>query len=165
VQAGQPVALTFDSVSNKEYHGKVSEVSSVGTTDQGVVNFNVTVDMSDADQQVKPGMTAAASIISDELNNVLLVPNRAVRTINGQQVVYVLRNNNPTPVNVTLGKSSDTESELLSGDLKEGDPIVLNPPTNLFQQGGGPRGGFGGGGGGQDIGGAGAQSTQSSTNP
>ncbi len=62
VKVGQPVTMTFDAIQGKEYHGKVTEVATVGESVQGVVNFPVTVEMSDADQQVKPGMTAAVQI-------------------------------------------------------------------------------------------------------
>jgi HlyD family secretion protein len=148
IQVGQPVSLSFDSILGREYQGKVTEVAAVGEVDEGVVNFNVTVELSDADEQVKPGMTAAVNIVASELKDVLLVPNRAVRTLEGDRVVYVLRNGEPEPVRVTLGKTSDTNSQVLEGDLKEGDPIVLNPPTNFsFGPGGGGPGGGGPGGG------------------
>ncbi|HJQ13111.1 MAG TPA: efflux RND transporter periplasmic adaptor subunit, partial [Anaerolineales bacterium] len=54
VSIGQPVTLTFDAILGKEYHGKVIEVSQAGTVDQGVVNFTVTVELTDADDAVKP---------------------------------------------------------------------------------------------------------------
>jgi len=47
---------------------------------------------------------------------------------------------------ITLGASSDTMSEVVSGDLKKGDQVILNPPATFTQ---GPQGGggmFGGGG-------------------
>jgi HlyD family secretion protein len=65
VRAGQPVRLTFDAAYGKEYRGRVVEVAPVGTETEGVVNFLVTVELEDADQQVKPGMTASAEIIID----------------------------------------------------------------------------------------------------
>jgi HlyD family secretion protein len=46
-------------------------------------------------------------------------------------VVYVLRNEVAVPVNIEIGATSDTDSELVSGDIKEGDLIILNPPSNL----------------------------------
>jgi HlyD family secretion protein len=97
----------------------------------GLVNFTVTVELLDADQDIRPGMTAAANIIIEQIPDALLVPNRAVRLRNGQRVVYVLKNNIPTPVNITIGASSDNFSEILEGDLVEGDILVLNPPTEL----------------------------------
>jgi len=143
VQIGQPVALTFDAILGKSYNGKVVEVAQAGDSVQGAVNFTVTVELTDSDANVKPGMTAAVTITVKQVNNVLLVPNRAVRLVNDQRVVYILVNGLPQEVKVTLGASSDTTSEVISGDLKAGDLIILNPPSTLFTQ---PSGGGGGGG-------------------
>jgi HlyD family secretion protein len=145
VQVGQPVVVTFDAVLGREYHGKVVEVSGVGTSVQSVVNFNVTVELTDPDVDVKPGMTASVTITIQSLDNVLLIPNRAVHLINGQRMVYVLRNGQLSEIPVTLGASDNTMSELTSGALSAGDVLVLNPPLNFTPgQGGGGRM-FGGG--------------------
>jgi HlyD family secretion protein len=137
IQTGQAVTLIFDAISNKEYHGVVSEVSPVGAAIQGVVDFTVTVELTDADQAVRPGMTAAVNIVVNELNDVLLAPNRAVRVQEGKRVVFVLRNGTLEPVEITLGASSETHSEVIAGELSEGDAIVLNPPA-VFEQSGPP---------------------------
>jgi HlyD family secretion protein len=137
VAVGQSAILAFDAVLGKEYNGKVVEVGQAGDTLQGVVSFTVTIELTDADEQVKPGMTAAVSVIVEEVTGALLVPNRAVRLVDGERVVYILKDGLPVPVSVQLGASSDTMSVLLGGDLKEGDEIVLNPPS--FS--GGPFGG------------------------
>jgi HlyD family secretion protein len=137
IQAGQSVSLIFDAISNQEYHGAVTEVALVGTTNQDVVDFTVTVELSDADQAVKPGMTAAVNIVVSQLQDVLLVPNRAVRLLNSQRVVYVLRGDKPEAVQVQLGASSETSSQVTGGDLKEGDLILLNPPA-VFEPNGPP---------------------------
>jgi HlyD family secretion protein len=128
----QPVILTFDAIPGVDYTGQVNQVSPVGVTTQGVVEFLITVRLEDPDEMVKPGMTAAVNIVVNRLNNVVLVPNRAVRLDNGQRVVYLLRNNNLEMVSVTLGASSDTMSEVVNGQLQVGESIVLNPPTNFF---------------------------------
>ncbi len=135
VTEGQPVVLTFDAVLGTEYHGKIVDVPPVGQAVQGVVNFTVTVELTDADEAVKPGMTAAVTIVVSELEDVLLVPNRAVRFRDGKRVVYVLREGQPQPVPITLGASSETYSEVTGGDLKEGEAIILNPPAQFEQQG------------------------------
>lgn len=137
IQVGQPVNLSFDAILDKQYNGLVSQVSPVGDILQGVVEFKVTVELTDADQNVKPGMTAAVNIVVDQLTDTLLVPNRAVRVVDGQRVVYILSNNQLQAVKVTLGASSDTQSQVTDGDLKVGDQIVLNPPQDLFGTGGG----------------------------
>jgi len=143
IRVNQPVTLSFDAISDKEYRGVVSQVSAVGDVLQGVVEFNVVVELTDADEQVKPGMTAAVNIIVEEINNVLLVPNRAVRVVDGQRVVYILKDGSLQEVRVTLGASSETESQVLEGDLKAGDQIVLNPPQDFFSGSGGAPFGMG----------------------
>jgi HlyD family secretion protein len=144
VSVGQPVTLTFDAILGREYHGEVAEVAQTGTSVQGVVSFKVTVELTDADQNVKPGMTAAVNITVKELRDVVLVPNRAVRLSDGKRVVYLLSGGQPVKTEIRLGSSSDTMSVLSGGDVKEGDIIILNPPVE-FQPGGGPGGGgFGG---------------------
>jgi multidrug efflux pump subunit AcrA (membrane-fusion protein) len=140
IQAGQPVELSFDAILNRQYQGLVNQVAPVGDAIQGVVQFNVAVELTDADASVKPGMTAAVNIVVQQVSDALLVPNRAVRLVNGQRVVYVLSNNQLKEVTVTLGASSDAESQVLAGDLKVGDQVVLNPPQDLFSTRGGPFG-------------------------
>ena len=137
IRVGQDASLVFDAILNKTYQGKVKEVSPVGTITQGVVDFIVTIELTDADQDVKPGMTAAVNIVVNMLSDVLLVPNRAVRLSGGKRIVYVLRDGQNVTVPVTLGASSETYSEVIEGELKVGDEVILNPPT-VFEQNGPP---------------------------
>lgn len=135
ISAGQPVILAFDAILGTEYQGEVVEVSPVGVQQQGLVSFEVTIQVVDADEEVRPGLTAAVQIIVRQVEDVLLIPNRAVRWVSGEQVVYVsTAGENATlegvmKVPVVLGASSDEYSELLDGELKEGDFVVLNPPS------------------------------------
>ncbi len=147
ISESQEVMLTFDAILAQEFNGVVVEVSPVGVSQQGIVSFKVTVELKDADEQIKPGMTAAVNIVVSQLENVLLVPNRAVRVVDGERVVYILDKGSLERVEITLGASSDTHSEVTGGDLKKGDLIVLNPPNYIEQNGfgGGPFGGRGGG--------------------
>ena len=126
---GQAATLTFDAILGKEYKGEIVEVGQAGDNVQGVVNFTVTIELTDADELVKPGMTAAVNIVVQEVKDVILVPNRSVRLVDAERVVFVLVNGVPTQVKVQLGASSDTMSVLVGGDLKEGDEIILNPPS------------------------------------
>ncbi len=131
IKAGQQVDLTFDAIANEAYTGKIVEVARVGTTSAGVVNFEVTIEILDADEQVLPGMTAAVNIVISDLKDILLIPNRAVRMVDGKRVIYLMKNNVPTKVEIEIGASSDTLSELVSGDVKEGDMIILNPSIDF----------------------------------
>jgi len=101
------------------------------STSGGSVSYPIRVVVSDADKNMLPGMTVAVEIEVSHLDNVLLVPNRALRNVNGSLVVFILRNGVQTPVTVELGTNNDTMSVVTKGDLKEGDVIVLNPSTSL----------------------------------
>jgi HlyD family secretion protein len=90
VELGQLVNVTFDGILDKEYHGKVVEVSPVGSVNQGVVDFKVSVELMDADADVRPGMTAAVEILVDQIDEALLVPNRAVRSFEVKRLVNVI---------------------------------------------------------------------------
>jgi HlyD family secretion protein len=131
IHVGNTVNLTFDAIQGREYRGVVTQVSNVGTVNQGIVEFLVTVELEEQDEYVKPGMTAAVNVVVERLENVLLVPNRAVRSVDGQRVVYVIRNGSMERVSITLGATSDTNSEVANGDIRSGDEIVLNPPANF----------------------------------
>jgi HlyD family secretion protein len=137
IEVGQSVELSFDAILGEEYLGEVIDVAKVGTSTQGVVEFKVTVELIDSDEAVKPGMTAAVNIVVNELDDVLLVPNRAVRIEDGERVVYIMRSNEMESVTIVLGASSDINSEVIDGELKEGDTIVLNPPL-VFDNNGPP---------------------------
>ncbi len=145
IKIGQPTSLSFDAITDKQYSGKITQVSKVGQSVQGVVNFTVTVQIDNPDDQVRPGMTAAVSIITDLVQNALVVPSRAVRQNNGQRVVFVLRNKVPVMVQIQTGRQADVNIEVIGGDVKEGDLLVLNPPTSLFGAGGAFSGGRPGG--------------------
>jgi len=137
ISVGQAATLAFDAILNKDYHGEVVEVARAGNNVGGVVNFTVTVELTDADELVRPGMTAAVNITVEEMLNAVVIPNRAVRLVDGQRIIYLLVNGQPVKTEISLGSSSDTMSVLASGDVKEGDLIILNPPS----EGGGPFGG------------------------
>jgi HlyD family secretion protein len=164
VQIGQQVQLSFDAIPNKTYPGTVTSIASVGTISNSVVNYSVTVELQQKDPLIKPGMTAAANITVQGVQNALLVPTRAIKTVNGARVVYIERNGTLIPLLVTTGEASTTETEITGGALREGQMVVLNPPSSTTTQaatgiggifsrlfgGGGARvtvgGGFGGGG-------------------
>jgi HlyD family secretion protein len=140
VAVGQAAVLTFDAVLGREYQGVVMSVAPTGTVTQGVVNFKVTVELTNADSLVKPGMTAAVEITVRELQDVILIPNRAVRSIEGVRYVYVLENGQAVQKRIRIISSSDRMSAIEEGEALPGDEIILNPPTE-FGPGGGPGGG------------------------
>jgi len=137
IEAGQLASLSFDSEPDRTYEGEVIDVGIVGREVAGIVNYQVTVALLDPDEDIRPGMTAAVTIVVEQIENVLLVPNRAVRTSDGQRIVYILEDGTFEAVEIELGASSDLYSEVVDGDLQPGDTIVLNPPT-IFETNGPP---------------------------
>ena len=139
VSLGQNVQISFDAILNKEYTGTVIEVGQIGNDLQGAINFTVTIELNDADELVRPGMTAAVNIVVREIENEILIPNRSVRLVDGQRVIYLLKDGVLEQVEVRLGASAETMSVLVSDNVPEGAEIVLNPPNN-FDMGGPPPG-------------------------
>ena len=145
VAVGQMVTLSFDAILEKDYQGKIVEVGQIGKDVQGVINFMVRVELLDADELVHPGMTAAVNIVVKEIENVLLIPNKAVRLVDGDRVVYLLTEEGfPEMVEVRLGASADGMSVLVSDNLEEGAQIIINPPSESLIANGPPSGHRGG---------------------
>lgn len=142
VSLGQNVQVSFDAILDKEYNGTVVEVGQIGNDVQGAVNFTVTIELTDADSLVRPGMTAAVNIVVNEIKDAILIPNRSVRLVDGQRVVYLMKNGSLEQVEIRLGASAETMSVLVSDNIPEGSTIVLNPPS-VFEMGGGPPPGMG----------------------
>ena len=144
VQVGQPVQVTFDALPNQTFEANVVEVALVGQTTSGVVNYPVTIALNQPDPQIRPGMTANVTIVVEQRDNILLVPNRAIKLSGRQRTVTVLQGGKPTNVNVTLGMSGDSQSEVTNG-LSEGDVVIVQQTTTTTtNQGGSGVGGLGG---------------------
>jgi HlyD family secretion protein len=159
IEVGQKATLEFDAIADKTYNGEVTGIGMIGTVSQGVVNYPVTVRITDADEDIRPGMTASISIITDEVADALLVPNKAIRTSNGQRMVTVLFEGQQIMVPVSVGLVGDSYSQVVSDQLREGDIVVINGTTSTttttnrqmegnfmvgpgFEAGGGPPGGI-----------------------
>lgn len=132
VQVGQPVELVFDAFFDDTYIGTVSEVSEVGVSQQGVINYTVTIELENGLDVIKPGMTAGVTIMVEEKPDVFVVPSEAVTTNDGLDVVYVLRDGVPVMEEVKIGSYSNNKIEILAADIEEGELIVLNPPSSIL---------------------------------
>ena len=145
VQVGQKATLTFDAVSGLSIAGTVAEVDTVGTATQGVVNYTVKIAFDTQDPRVKSGMSVTANIVTSVVQNVLVVPNGAIKTQGNQSYVQVLSAGAITPVSsssalylsssaprqqvVVVGSANDTETEITSG-LSAGDIVVTQTITS-----------------------------------
>lgn len=138
VAVGQRADLFFDAVSGKTYSGEVTEVAKVGVDLGQGVEFEVKLKILDPDANVRPGMTAAVNIIVNEIKDVLVVPNRAIRMFEGKRYIHLLSEGELKEVEIGIGASSDTFSEIISGDIEIGSIVVLNPPVFLQSNSGPP---------------------------
>ena len=147
VQVGQPATITFDAIPNKTYNGKVIKTDLAGTVAQNSVNFTSTVQLTDADASVRPGMSASVTIVTNKVENALLVPSTSIFTdTKGQPYVYMVQNGATTTVPVTLGATSDSTTQVTGNTLKAGDTIVLSFASAASSGGGFGFGVPGGGG-------------------
>jgi HlyD family secretion protein len=147
VQVGQSATITLDSVSGAPLQGTVQRVNPVAVTTSNVTAFPVRIALAPTQAAVRPGANATVQIITARRTNVLVVPSRAVQTINGQRAVTVLFNGSTFLVPVQIGLTDGRNTEI-TGGLSEGDTVVL-PASGTTTGGGG--GGFGGGGGGPVV--------------
>jgi len=145
LKLGQVATLTVDAVGSARMTGKVSALDPVATIAQGVPVYGVDVLIDIPNPQLRPGMSGTAAIIIASRQNVLTVPNLAVRTANGRRSLQLLKDGQAVDTDVTFGISNETVTEVTTG-VQEGDTVVLPQP----------RAAASGAGGGVRIGGGGA---------
>ncbi len=136
VQMGQPVVITLDALPDAPVQGVVSEIAPTSTSTSGVVTYLVTINIDETNTaDLRPGMSASAAITVDELDNVLMVPNWAVRLNRETGEAFVLTrgpDGTVSEVVVQTGLRNESFSEVLSG-LSEGDVVVLtNEREGIF---------------------------------
>ncbi len=151
VQLGQPVILTLDALQGRPVRGRVTAIAPQATTTQGVTSYQVSIGIDNNNGDVQPGMTATATIVYDRRDNVLVVPNRAIRRQGRDQVVDVLAPDGKIETRtIQRGLSNDQQSEVVDG-LAEGEQVVLPTTQTRTPQMAGGMPGFGGGFGGPFI--------------
>ena len=140
IKEGDKATFTVDAFPQRVFQGAVSQVRQSPQTVQNVVTYDVVVSVDNSDLALIPGMTAATQIIIDQRNDVLRVPNQALRYVPGglsavgaggtrtptnkQPEVWVLRDGQPVAVTVVTGLSDDNFTEIVKGDLNPGDQVI-----------------------------------------
>jgi RND family efflux transporter MFP subunit len=150
VQPGQSASLTLEALQGQRIPGTVAVIAPTGTVTQGVVNYTVQIKVDPAQAQgIRPGMTATAQIITQSKDNVVSVPNRAIRTQGRNRTVEVLETDGKTSTRqVQTGLANDQVTEVTAG-IQPGDRVVIPATTTAAARVpglGGPGGGPGGGG-------------------
>jgi HlyD family secretion protein len=138
VAVGKSATMTFDALPGRPFRGKVISVSPSGTLSQGVVTYPVSLSIETRNQVLPSGLTASATIIIDEKNDVIVAPLRAVRRQGRDQVVEVVgEDGKPLTRPVKTGVQNDQLVEITDG-LQEGEQIVVQGTTTRAPNPGGP---------------------------
>jgi HlyD family secretion protein len=142
--------FTVDAFPKRTFEGAVTQVRQSPQNIQNVVTYDIVVSVDNTDLALKPGMTAASRIVTDERKDVLRVPSQAlrytpagVRAPSGNtdtgNAIWVLRDGKPVRLPVMVGLDDDTQAEIATGDLKEGDQVIVNEQRDTSKAAAGPR--------------------------
>ncbi|MFP3897585.1 MAG: efflux RND transporter periplasmic adaptor subunit [Anaerolineales bacterium] len=140
IAVGQRVRVSLDAFPDDDIEGHVSQIDLAGESVQGLVVYGVRIDIDDTDLPLKPLMTAAVDIVVERKDDVVLVPNRALRRDESGKYVEVLEGNMLKRVDVETGISDDERTEIVSG-LQEGQEVIVTKPREDLLGGGGLFGG------------------------
>ncbi len=127
LRVGQAAKIELDALPGQQLDGTLDYIAPTGTTQQNVTTYLARVALKPDGRQLRAGLSAAVSIITEKRSDVLLVPNGAIQeTDSGPQVD--LKNGNETkPTPIKIGLVGDAFTEVTSG-LKEGDVVMLAAP-------------------------------------
>jgi HlyD family secretion protein len=143
VKEGDKATFTVESFPSRTFSGKVVQVRQAPQSIQNVVTYDVVIGVPNTDLSLMPGMTATTRITTQERHNVLRAPDQALRYTPGGLAaarpapgapsatgrpgqVWVLRDGHPVRVPVALGLDDDSFTEIVSGDLTAGEPVIVS---------------------------------------
>lgn len=133
VTVGQEARVILDAYPGIPMTGTVSRIGAVGNDVQGIVVFDVRVDLRPEDLTLRPFMTAAVDIAVLRTEDALLVPVRAVRRDAAGRYVEKLVNGKLVRVPIEIG-ASNAEYSIVRDGLAEGDEVVVGRPSGpLFE--------------------------------
>ena len=157
IQVGQQASFTVDAFPGQVLKGQVVQIRQAPIVQQNVVTYNVVVAVVNPELKLKPGLTANVRILVDRREGVLKIPNAALRfkppspdgeplaaqeKTRGPSQIWILDDGRLSGVAVTLGLSDEYFTEVLGGDVKEGQSVVVGlgarDGSRRSQQGSGP---------------------------
>ncbi len=146
LRAGMPATFTVDAYPGEVFQGTVRQIRNSATTVQNVVTYDAVVDVANPELKLKPGMTANVTFVYAHEQDVLRLPNAALRfklpagsaasvdrsagapppSGQGTRTVWALRAGRPTAVPIRPGISDGSVTEIAEGDLRAGDRVVTD---------------------------------------
>lgn len=150
IKENQPVSFTVFAYQKRKFQGNVAQVRLNPKIEDGVVKYNCIIHVDNSDLALKPGMTATVSIQVAKRDNVLKVPNTALRYVPqwpadrlqklratlkpNNAVLWIENDNQLTPITVTTGVAGEKETEVISDALHEGLEIVVPGKRKDFKR-------------------------------
>lgn len=154
VKQGQDVEFNVDAYTGVIFKGKVSQVRNAPINVQNVVTYDAVILVGNPELKLKPGMTANVSIIISAKKDILRIPNVALRfsmpdkdkdkNKKAQQKgpgqkgagVWILENGKPKRLPVSTSVSDGSYTELISGEIKEGQEVIVESLAKAKQKSG-----------------------------
>ena len=130
VKEGQDVEYTLDGYPDSVFKGIVTQVRLSPTTESNVVTYTVVIEVENDEGKLLPGMTANVSIITGKKENILTIPNVALKFTTADNTkrydhkgIWINKKGKPVRINIDTGVSDDTYTEIISDEVKEGDIV------------------------------------------
>ncbi len=137
IRVGQPVEVTTYASPDVKISGTVETISPTSVEQQGVVLYPVTIRLEPGGQSLRGGLSANASIEVSSRDDILLLPNRAIRREGDERVVYVRQEGDELERRVVeIGVRDSEVSEIVSG-VSEGEEVAIQSRTGGNIGGGG----------------------------
>src|ERR1035437_8386762 len=133
IKLGNKATFTVDAYAKRTFEGMVSKVRQSPQTVQNVVTYDIVISVNNSNLMLSPGMAAPSRIVVDQRNDVIRVPNQALRYVpsglasagqSGQAQIWILRDGQPVAIPVVTGLDDDSFTEIVSGDAKSGDFVI-----------------------------------------
>lgn len=126
VQKDDLAQVTLDAYgSDLIFEAKVVMIDRAETIVEGVTTYRTTLEFTEESQQIQSGMTANIDISTEKRDNVIFIPQRAVRSENDEKKVKILKEDAVEERNVTTGlRSSDGNIEIIEG-IGEGEKVII----------------------------------------
>nr|WP_316977392.1 efflux RND transporter periplasmic adaptor subunit [Shumkonia mesophila] len=142
IKEGDKATFTVDAFPNRIFAGRVIQVRQSPQTVQNVVTYDAVIGVGNRDYALKPGMTASMHIVVEQKDDVLRVPNQALRYApsaptdaaatkvaaagSGETAaLWILRDRRPVRLSVVRGLADEAFTEIAEGGLGPGDPVVV----------------------------------------
>lgn len=137
VKVGQAVEVKLDAYPDPTFHGEVVDVALLASTKEGVSEakiFEILIRIKESDELLRPGMSATARIIVDQISDKMWIPIEAIFNQNGKKIVWEASGSGFKEREVILGDRNDN-FVIIESDIDENAVVALIDPTAAETEG------------------------------